>query len=288
MTRLAGRATLGGVSSFFEPRAQSDVWFRIGRVQVTSTLAVVLIGLLGSLAWIFYPPLPQHLALLVEPLFRGEIWRLVAWPLAGSLDIWALLTLLMLWLFGTQLENAVGRDRMAQLYLGIGVVLTVTTVVVGLLLPGSTFLAGLRMLQFCILLLFIAENPRQPFFFGIPAWVLGVVLLALEILQLVAARAGGTLLALLLSLAGVAVVARRAGLLSSYDWLPGSGGRVRTSRRHTPRPAAPKAPTRNERRAASDEERLDELLGKISAHGIHSLTKSERAELDKIRERRRR
>lgn len=271
------------MSSFFPHRDHSgDAWFRIGRLDVTTTNLVVGVGAISMLVCLFVRGLYETLTFTPGALFSGQLWTPFTWPLANDFSLWGILSLFMLWYFGTDLENTIGRRGMMTLLLGAWGALTVTTLLLGPLVPGV--LAGMRMIQFAILLVWIAEYPQRRFLFNIPAWVFGVVILALQILPLLATGQIGSLLSLLLSLFLIAMVAKRVGLLSELTWLP--GGR-RASR---PAPVARPSRTqeRQQRRRASDEERLDDLLGKISAEGIHALSKSERAELEKLRERRRR
>jgi len=131
--------------------------------------------------------------------------------------------------------------------------------------------------QFAILLLWIAEYPNRRFFFGIPAWVIGLVLVGVQAAGMLASRDGAGLLSLLLGFVLIAMVARRQGLLGEYA--AGGGG--------APRPAAPRVPraaARAERRQTSSRERLDELLDRINDHGIDSLSPSERRELMRLRD----
>ena len=271
------------MSGFFPTRdASGDAWFRIGRLEVTSTLAVVLLGAVGMLAGLFVRGLPDLLEYVPDVAFRGQLWRLVTWPLADQIGFWSALNLVLLWYFGRELEAHIGRRRMAALFGGIWLSLTVAATVIALLSQGAR-LAGLGFVEFCILLLWIAEYPTRRFIFNIPAWVLGAFFVGLQVFAFVAVRAWGSLLSLLLSLALVALAAKRAGLLAGYRWIP---GRPAEDRPRAPRPKP--AERREHRRRESDEERMDALLGKISAEGLHSLTKAERAELEKLRERRRR
>lgn len=273
------------MSSFSAPQSRDAYWFRLGRIHLTSTLVAVLVGLIGMLAGAFSGGFTTLLTAFVpDAVFSGQVWRIFTWPLADSIGLWSILTLVMLWYFGREVEAGIGRNAMAKLLLGAWVSFTVSALILGVLLPGVV-LAGLNLIQFAVLLLFIAENPRRPFFFGIPAWVLGSVLLALQVLQMMGGRMWGALFVLLFGLFGVAVAAKGVGLLSGASFIPGG---ARTQRRSTRRAAAPRQPSREERRHVSDEDRMDALLGKISAEGIHSLTKGERAELEKLRQRRRR
>ncbi|NHB85827.1 hypothetical protein G7085_18080 [Tessaracoccus sp. HDW20] len=66
-----------------------DPWFRLGRVHVTTTVAVVLIGAVGMLAWVFAPSIPTYLWLTPPEVLGGEVWRLFTWPLAEGISLWA-------------------------------------------------------------------------------------------------------------------------------------------------------------------------------------------------------
>ncbi|WP_297108144.1 rhomboid family intramembrane serine protease [Tessaracoccus sp.] len=270
---------------------QDEGWFRIGRVHVTTTVGVVLLGALGMLAAVVLSGLPAALFYVPQHLAVAQVWRVFTWPLADSVSFWSVLNLFFLWLFGRDLESQVGRSRMAWLFVGIWLSITVSVSLVGTILPGAVA-AGLQLVEFAILLLWIAESPMRQFMFGIRAWVFGAVLLGIQVLQLIGSRMWPTLISLLLSLALSAIAARAVGLLDAYAWIPG-GGRPATP--SAPRPAKAAKPMKAHthaqhnapKRHVSDEERIDQLLDKINAEGIGSLTKGERAELEKLRQRRR-
>ena len=228
-------------------------------------------------------------------LLQGQVWRAVTWPFVSEVSLWSILTLVLLWYFGRDLENQIGRRPMLSLYIALWATLTAISLVVGLVLGGGA-LASLRSIQLIILLLWIAEYPRRPFFFGIPAWVVGLVLVALQVLSYVAVRDGAGLLSLLVTFVIAALIARRFGLMSDLSWLPGrggpapriaQGGGVRTPRPTANAPRSSRAEQKAAARQASDTERMDALLEKISEQGIHSLTPAERKELEALRERRR-
>lgn len=263
------------------PRTSDDSWFRIGRLEVTSTLLLIGVGLASWVVFVISRDLTDLFVLLPQEVLTGQVWRLATWPLADMPSIFGALNLLMLWYFGTDLERQIGRTRMLRLYIGLGLVLTVTTMLAGLILPAA--LSGLGTLEFLVLLLWVAEYPRRPLFFSIPAWIVGAVLLGLQALLLLAARNWGMLVALALSLFLAALVAKREGLLTDYAWIPGGARR--------PRARAPKATpeqraqARASARSAADRARLDVLLDKINETGLHSLTDAERAELVTLRNR---
>ena len=266
-----------------------EAWFRLGRLDVTTTVLLVLAGAVGLVLSAFVPDLVSAGAFVPQRVLTGEIWRMATWPFFDRISLWPVIALALLWYFGRDLEARLGRAAMAALYVGLWATLTVVNFVLGVALGGGA-MVGLGEVQFLILLLWIAEYPRRPFFFGIPAWVVGAVLVGIQVLGTILVRD----LAGLLSLAVTAVVtvflARGLGLLSDLSWLPGRRG---GTRRHPRLKASRRGakPSRSEHRAArhaSDSERMDALLEKISAEGIHSLTKAERKELDALRERRRR
>ena len=273
-----------------------DAWFRLGKLDVTSTVLVVLIGAVGVVASAFAPVLYQVGRFVPAEVLQGQVWRAVTWPFVDGISLWSILTLVLLWYFGRDLENQVGRRPMMSLYVALWAILTVVAFVVGLAMGGGV-LAGLDSIQFVVLLLWIAENPRRPFFFGIPAWIVGAVLVALQVLSYIAIRDLAGLASLVVTFFVAAVVARRFGLLSDLSWLPGrrgsaprirQGGGVRAPQAAAPRtPRAARAEQKAAARQASDHERMDALLEKISEQGIHSLTPAERKELEALRERRR-
>ncbi|GAA1395710.1 rhomboid family intramembrane serine protease [Luteococcus peritonei] len=271
--------------SYFSPGALRDHWFRIGRLEVGSTMLVVLAVAASWVAWVVAGggAWIQLTALWPQAVLDGQVWRLVTWPLANALGLWPLLGLFFFWYFGTDLEQQVGKDRMLRLLMGIWFSLTALTMLLGVLLPfGSQALAGISQVQFVLLLLWIAEYPNRPFFFNIPAWVVGAVLVGLNVLQMLAYRDVVGLLALLGSFVLVAFVARRVGLLSSYDWIPGRANRPQKRRQDR---VAKEQAKRAQQRAA-DDAKLDALLDQISAKGMDSLSASQRRELMRLRNRR--
>ncbi|MFT3876480.1 MAG: rhomboid family intramembrane serine protease [Propioniciclava sp.] len=255
-----------------------DAWFRIGRLDVTSTVLLVMVGAVGVVLSAF--GLGQLLYFDPASVLRGELWRVFTWPVVAGAPLWAVLTLVLLWYFGRDVEAQIGRRSMAWLYTGLWAMLTLISLTLGFALGGGR-LIGLDQIQFLILLLWIAENPRRPFLFNIPAWVVGAILVALQVLGFISAGNLGGLVSLLVVFVGAALLGKRYGLLSGLSWVPG--------RARAQRPRAPKvsrAQQRAHQRRVSDAERIDELLEKISQSGIHSLTPAERKELETLRQRR--
>jgi membrane associated rhomboid family serine protease len=262
----------------------SEPWFRVGSLEVSTVVLVSLLGVASGIAWVVMPSLPNLLFFHPWLVASGEVWRVVTWPLANS--IWVLITALILWYFGSELERILGRARMLWLILGAWASLTVASTLVTLL-PGLTgsSLAGLDLIQLVILLLWIAEYPNRPFFFGIPAWIFGTIIIAIQALSMIAGRAFGSLLSLVFSLVLVAMMARRFGLLGAYEWIPGRPG-ARPAAAAPPRTRhVPRSEVRREQQRMTDREQLDALLDQINDHGIQSLTDAQRRELMRLRDR---
>ncbi len=270
------------MSSFFPARGNADPWFRLGRLEVGTTVAVAATVVLSWIAWVVSggglgAALGYHPAILGS----GQIWRIFTWPWANALGFWPVLNLFFFWYFGSELEAQIGRIKMAWLLVGVWASLTLVVSVVGLAFDGGLF--GFGMIQFMVLLVWIAEYPTRRFFFSIPAWVFGVALVALQLLVALGERDFAPLISLPLSLILVAVAARRAGLLSSFPWIPGAPAQRRPTAQR--RPAAQRRPDREQRRRGDDRARLDELLDRINETGLHGLTAAEKRELKKLSER---
>ncbi len=229
-----------------------------------------VVGLLGFSPWL---------------VAHGEVWRIFSWPLANQVNLWAVFNLFFFYIFGIETEAQIGRTRMAKLLLGIWATLTGASAAVMLLIHAlnpafqGNGLMGIAQVQFILFLVWIFENPNRPFFFNIPAWVIGAVLVGLQVLQLTASRDLPGLFELVIVAALVAMLARRLGMLSQYDWIPGRPSRKRPNRQQ-------RSAQREADQRATDVRRLDELLEKIHAKGMDSLSSGERRELMKLRNRR--
>lgn len=304
-------------------RGPSDPWFRVGTVDVTTTVLVSALCVLSLFVYAFEGdrhPVLRRLALFPDEVTSGQVWRLVTWPLANVPDngrlLWTVITIAIFWLFGREIERLMGRVRFA-VFLGL---LAVVPGLVGTIVDTVQF--GIRPVQFGVFLVFVAEYPFVRFFFNIPGWVIGAVLLTIEVLQIFAdADSERHLIFLFVTLAVAGVTARSMGLLNSFPWIPavplgrfGSGGprRRRPAKRRrsggtggsrrsgggdvvagpwaTPRggptgsaPLPP--PPVSAAEAAADQAELDALLDKISDAGMDGLSAAEKQRLNELSKR---
>ena len=216
-------------------RGPSDPWFRIGTLDVTTTVFVILTCVVSMIVWAIEGPnrpVLDKLWLDPERVLEGQIWRIATWPVVNEPDLWLVISLAIFWYFGTEVERLLGRVRFA-VFLGL---VTVIPGIVGTIIDLPQ--AGIRPIELCVFLLFVAEYPFARFFFGIPGWVIGAVILVIEVLQLLGERNEKGIVFLFVALAVAAITARTMGLLGNYPWVPAlpiGGNRPRTSRRQASR-----------------------------------------------------
>ena len=297
---------MAGRFSFSVPgrRNAGDPWFRIGTLDVTTTVLVVLVCVASMFVWALDPEIVRNLILDPSAVRDGELWRLFTWPFANEPTLWAVITLGIFWYFGREVEGMLGRTRFAWLLL----LLTVVPGIFGVALDIA--LAGLEPVELAVFLVFIAEYPFVRFFFGIPAWAIGAVIVGIQLLQYLGQRQTERIVLLFVTIATAALTVRSMGLAQSLPWIPkipwpGSGrsGRKRRSRgprggggevvagpwsassrsgpsRSTTLPQPPSVVP-----ADNDQAELDMLLDKISANGMDGLTADEKRRLNELSKR---
>jgi membrane associated rhomboid family serine protease len=273
---------------------QEKPWFRIRSYGVGTTDLVAGVSVLMMIVSVISQLFVSYLALFPSMVLHGYVWQVVTWPLANGLSLLTLWNALVFWFAGRQLEGKLGKGRFGWMLLGITVSGSILAILLslGLRLPP---LAGLDTIALIVMLLFIAENPRMPFFFGIPAWVVGLVFVAFSLLTRVADRNWAGLLHFVITLIAAAIIAKFAGLLEGYAFVPGHT--YTPGQRKRKRKAAPRASTRpsnvvqgpwlGPEPPAREDEEMDALLDKIMAHGLDSLTGRERKRLEELRQQRR-
>jgi membrane associated rhomboid family serine protease len=301
---MAGRFSF----SVPERRNAGDPWFRIGTLEVTTTVLVVLLCVVGMFIRAISLDAWLRLVLFPDLVRDGEVWRIITWPVANEAGLWPVITLAIFWYFGREIEGLLGRVR-------FGVLLLVLAVVPGLVgtavdLPQ----AGLRPVELAVFLVFVAEYPYIRFFFGIPAWAIGAVFLGIEVLQLLGDRNEEGIIFLFVTIAAAAITTRSMGLLSSLPWIPaipigrssakrhssrkrsgrsskkhGGGGEVVAGPWPSSRPGPsssshlPQPPPTAEHLA--DQAELDSLLDKISDRGMDGLSADEKRRLNELSKR---
>jgi hypothetical protein len=284
-------------------RGSDDGWFRLGSLDVTTVLLVSALAVVSFVVWALEPPgKPIQTALMLNPdsFIHGQVWRIITWPISypNGMGFFDIIAVALFWYFGTEIEHQLGRKRMAWFLglvtVGLGV-LWVGIVVATTSSPGLFSLFSLNQLELMVLLVFIAEYPSRRFFFNIPGWVIGVVIIGISALSYLGNRDWRLLVNFLLGLVVTALIARAMGLMAELTWVPNLAIRRRPKKaKRTKRPggegtvvAGPWNPTPTPP-VSRDQAELDALLDKISATGLDSLTDQERQHLLVLRDRLRR
>ena len=263
--------------SFPGRRDHDDPWFRIGTLDVTTSVLVPALCVVSMFVWAANPDYLLPLVLFADDVRRGQVWRLFTWPLANDPDIWTAITIAMLWYFGRELERMVGRVKFAWML----VFLAVVPGLVGTLLDINQ--AGIRPVMIAVFCVFCMELPNVRFFFGIKAWIIAVVIVGVEVLKLIGFRLPELILLLAVSLVTAVLAARAFGVLASYEWIPKLGRRSRNRKRLRAGQTVVAGPWLGSSGPnPRDQHELDALLDKISASGIDSLARGEKARLNEL------
>ncbi|TCJ22094.1 hypothetical protein [Nocardioides jejuensis] len=292
--------------------APHDPWFRIGTLDVNTT---VLWTILSGVAMLYgaitlRTSLSDALTLDPDAILHGEIWRVVTWPFSypGGVGLWPLLTIVFFWYFGRDLEeHLLGRARMMQLLLSVTVIFAVVAVMIEALVGDVGPTVGdatLRTVEFVVLLAWVAEWPHRQFMFNIPAWVVGLVFFALQLIDYLQHAFWWMALYLVVGLLLSAIAARSIGMLSEHHIVPKihlphrqkrrgaarheHGPRARRAHRHPSEgPTVVTGPWQGSGAPVEspDEARMNALLEKIHASGQASLTSAEQKELLALRDR---
>jgi membrane associated rhomboid family serine protease len=218
-------------------RADDDPWFRIGTLDVTTTVFVIGLNILVMFLYAISNTFFYRLVMVRPLVTNGEVWRLVTWPFATVPNINSAFMLALLWFVGRDLEPQFGRVRFAKFLVSIAATLLVIALVVDVGLGGS------RLIVTAVFIAFIAEHPRMPFFFGIPAWILGVVYVGLDVIQYTGDRQPKLVVLLLGGIAAALLLLRGYGWGSEVPWVPRVqipailGGPVRPGSARSPKPA---------------------------------------------------
>jgi membrane associated rhomboid family serine protease len=270
-------------------RPARDGWFRLGSIDVTTTALLVGLGIVSMFVYAIDKTFLFELAFVGEFVRDGEVWRLVTWPLVNPPDsIWVIITLAFFWFVGHRIEDEIGRGRYTWLILAMTVI--PAAFCTALDFDPVAYTNGLGVLGIGLLVVFALDSPGALFFFGIPAWVLAAIYVAIDVLRYLGDRMYEPLVLELTSIVVALVGARQCGMLDSLEFIPRLGGRQK-------RPASAPRPARRRGESSvvagpwaaspspADQFELDALLDKISARGMDSLTRDEKQRLNELSKR---
>ncbi|MEI6338481.1 MAG: DUF6576 domain-containing protein [Verrucomicrobiota bacterium] len=268
----------------FEP-CEPLTW--VGRVPVY--LATVFAGvqaiamILTSLAMAVAGPVVEANPLLAPLAFsfahvvkNWSVWSYFTYALINPPDIFFVIQLFMLAWFGCEVEKFLGRRSFAWL---CGILLVAMPVLLSVLSVFGVHWTyyGAGPLNFAIFLAFVMIYPRVEVFFGIEARWIAAILMGINTLQCLAANAWAALAMLWWGLAVAALWLKFEGVCGLQ--MPALAGFFK--RKHSARPLRVLPPEPVTRADVYDS--VDPILEKIARHGLGSLTRAERENLERAR-----
>lgn len=201
-----------------------------------------------------------------------QIWRAVTYAFVNAPDPWFIIALVMLYMFGRDVEQHLGRSGFVRLYLAF-ILIGPSLLTVASLLTGHDYALSHSWANFAVFLAFAALYPNALLLLQIPAKLFAWIFLGISVLQLLAMRQWPEMF-VLLATAALAWYAMRHGSLINLHFL----SRLRPERRPHLKIVRPAPETPADPRAT-----IDEILDKISRQGLSSLSKAERVRLERAR-----
>lgn len=255
-------------------------WF--GRVPVYATTLIVALYVL-SMVGVAVTLASGADAILAKLTFdtesvlrHGEIWRCLTYAFVNPPDPWFIIALVMLYIFGRDVEQFLGRKGFIRLYLGF-LLLGPSLLLAASLVTGQKLEASHSWANFAVFLAFASLYPSAQLLFQIPAKLFAWVFLGLSVLQLLATRQWPEMF-VLLATAFLAYYAMRHGAALNLDFM--SRLRPVSHRTKGPRLRVVKNP---DDEPVDPHRIIDPLLEKISRDGLASLTRREREQLERAR-----
>ena len=254
----------------------------VGRIPVYATTIIValyvvsMVGVAIALASGAEAGLGK-LTFNTESVLRGgELWRCLTYAFVNPPDPWFIISLVMLYIFGRDVEQHLGRKGFVRLYLGF-LLLGPSLLLAASLVSRQSLSITQSWANFAVFLSFAALYPGAQLLFQITAKIFALVLLGISVLQLLAGRQWVEMM-VLLATAFLAYYAIRHGSALNLDFV--SRLRPVSSRSKIPRLRVVKSP---DDEPVDPHRIIDPLLEKISQNGLSSLTRREREQLERAR-----
>lgn len=239
------------------------------RLIVVNVVVFVLIHILRKVSWLaLFALVPQYV------FAKGMLWQLLTYMFL-HLSLWHLvLNMLMLWFFGSVLEEEWGKKQFVLFYFFTGVGAALCSFIVG---PGSSFpVVGASGVIFGILVAYAIMFPDNV--------ILLFFIFPMKMKHAVFVLAGINLLGLLSSpYSGISYVAQLGGGLCAYLYLKSESIRFRLSIVSPANLRIRLKTWMRERRHMQRKERdkrVDAILDKIATQGTSSLSPAEKKILE--------
>lgn len=247
--------------------------------------AIVLLLLLGSAG------IPLGALMIFHPLsFRsGMLWQAFTWPFVNPLDFFTPFSILCFYFFGVEVEKYLGRRRLLWL---CGLLTVVPVFYYSMFaLAGSITpaLSGVFLVSVGLLIAFATLYPDVEMFGWVPLkYFAGVCVACGSLTYFPAHNWAGLFLLWLECLVGFAFIQHARGIFElNFDlrrFWPRKKPNLRVLPRHEPARAVSRS-TAIADEVDEAEAEIDALLDKIASSGLQSLSASEKARLEALRQR---
>jgi membrane associated rhomboid family serine protease len=275
------RARLGAVIAHRTPESHDPIAW-VGRVPVFATTIIVALHVISMVAVALVRASGAD-AILAQLTFDSgavlrdwELWRCFTYAFVNSPDPWFIIELVMLYIFGRDVEQFLGRKGFVRLYCGL-LLLGPSLLLAATMATGRDFALVQGWANFGVFIAFAALYPNAQLIFAITAKVFAWVFLGINALQLVASREWAEM-TVLLATATLAWYAIRHGATLNLAFL----SRLRPVTHRAGRPRLRVLPS-PEKISSDPHQVIDPLLDKIARNGLASLTRREREQLERAR-----
>lgn len=246
-------------------------WWKQHPVYLAAIIALVGVASMIVTAVLGYE-LMGHFVFTFDRAF-GELhlWTPLTYVFFNPPSLWTLIGCYLLWSFGEAVERHLGRRAFVRMLLLLVLVSPLLITVLGLFGIRGFACAGITQLEFGVFVAFATLYPRAKIsiiILTIDAWVLAAIFVGLNALGSLAARDWASLLLL------------AANVGTAYAFIRYEKGELKLPK--IPKVVfTPSAKTRSNKPSTGKSPSVDDILDKISRHGMQSLTAEERRTLDK-------
>lgn len=236
-----------------------------------------------SLVLAAHAPLVEYLIFTFSGLVDfGRVWTLVTYVFVNPPSIWVVITSLMLWTWGQEVEKFFGRRVFVKMLL---IFTLAEPLLLSLIVPlaGPQWPAiGIYQVEFAVFLSFVTLYPHARIsliLITLEAWIIATAFVSIAVLQSLAGHNWGGLILIL----GEAAIAYCLVRYEQGHWnarMLFSWAKRQTIRKPQPQLQVVRR-SREEPLPSSPNLDVDAILDKIGRHGMESLTAEERRTLEK-------
>lgn len=246
-------------------------WWRQQPVYLAAIIALAGVASMIITAVLGYAVMAHFVFSFDRAFLQFHVWTPLTYVLVNPPSLWLIVGCYLLWNFGEAVERHLGRRSFVSLLLLLLFVSPLVISLFGLVGLRGFSCAGLMQLEFGVFIAFATLYPRARIsliLLTIDAWVLAAIFVGINALGSLAVRDWTSLLLL------------TANVGTAYAFIRFEKGELKlpSMPKLAPRASKPAQPSK------SSTPSVDDILDKISRHGMHRLTAEERRLLDQASE----